>query len=102
MANPSVVTSGKTVDHVEASMARLRAILEDAAMRRRGPKETFEAFEKRVHEQLQAVEREILAEDLERADVDAEAVVMEGATYRRVLRAEETVHDGRRARAGSS
>ena len=80
----------RLVDQVEASIAKLRAILEDAGMRRRGPKETFEAFEKRVHEQLQAVEREILAEDLERADVDTDAVVVDGTTYRRVLRAEET------------
>jgi hypothetical protein len=33
-------------------------------MRRRGRKETFEAFEKRLHGQLQEVERELLSEDL--------------------------------------
>lgn len=71
-------------------MAKLRAILEDAGMRQRGPKETFETFEKRVHAQLQAVERELLAEDLGRADIDVEAIVVEGTGYRRVVRAEET------------
>jgi hypothetical protein len=57
-------------------------------MRRRQPKETFEAFEERLHGQLQEVERELLAEDLGRAD--AEGILIEGTTYRRVLRAEET------------
>jgi len=59
-------------------------------MRRRQPKETFEAFEARLHGQLQEVEREVLAEDLGRADVDAEGIVVEGTANRRVLRAEET------------
>jgi hypothetical protein len=72
------------------SLSKLRAILEDEGMRRRGPKETFEAFEGRLHRQLQEVERELLAEDLGRSDVDAEGIVVEGTAYRRVLRAEET------------
>jgi hypothetical protein len=91
MAKLSVVTGVRTNEKAAAvSVASLRAILEDEGMRRRKPKETFEGFEKRVHEQLQAVEREILAEDLERADVDAEGIVVQGTAYRRVLRAEET------------
>lgn len=72
------------------SLAKLRAILEDEGMRRRGPKETFEAFEGRLHRQLQEVERELLAEDLGRSDIDAEGILIEGTAYRRVLRAEET------------
>jgi hypothetical protein len=59
-------------------------------MRQRGPKETFAAFEKRLHDQMQDIERELLAEDLARADVDAEAVRVDGRAYRRVVRAEET------------
>ncbi|MDX2019016.1 MAG: hypothetical protein SF187_02150 [Deltaproteobacteria bacterium] len=59
-------------------------------MRRRKDGETFEDFEKRLHQQLQEVERELLAEDLSRADVDAAAIVVEGRTYRRVLRSAET------------
>jgi hypothetical protein len=59
-------------------------------MRRRGPNETFEAFERRLHAQLQDVEREVLGEDLARGDVDADAIVIGGTGYRRVLRAEET------------
>jgi len=72
------------------SVAKLRAILEDAGMRKKGPEETFETFEKRLHQQLQEVERDLLAEELERADVDADAIEVEGTGYRRVLRAAQT------------
>src|SRR5450631_2488431 len=65
------------------SVAKLRAIWEDAGMRKKGPDETFETFEKRLHEQLQEVERDLLAEELERADVDADAIAVEGIGYRR-------------------
>lgn len=83
--------AGTKASKAEAlSVAKLRAILEDERMRRRGPKETFEAFEERLHGQLQDVERELLGEDLARGDVDAEGVVIAGTTYRRVLRDEET------------
>ena len=71
-------------------MQLIRRILDDAGVRRRGPKETFEAFEVRLHQSMQAVERELLAEDLQRADVDAEAIVVHGTTLRRALRSEQT------------
>lgn len=75
---------------VPRSLQLLRRILDDAGVRRRGPKETFEAFEARLHSSLQEVERELLGEDLARADVDAEVIVVDGVTLRRVLRAEQT------------
>lgn len=71
-------------------MAKLRALLEDEGMRRRGTKETFEHFEERLHQELQEVERELLKEDLTRADVDVPMIEVRGTTFRRVLRAEET------------
>ena len=46
-------------------------------------------FEKALHAKLMGLEREIVKEELERADVDVPAIVMEGTVYRRVLRAEE-------------
>jgi hypothetical protein len=94
MANLSVIRGNEANSSSKKaeppSVEKLRAILEDRAMRQRGPKEPFEAFEKRLHGQLQEVERELLAEDLARADVDAPGVIIEGSAYRRVLRAEET------------
>jgi hypothetical protein len=61
-------------------VARLRAIVEDERMRRRQSDESFEAFEERLHKQLQDVEREILAEDLARADVDLPGIIVEGTS----------------------
>lgn len=93
MPNLNVISGCGTKSNKKAeplSVAKLRAILEDAGMRQRQPKETFEAFEERLHRQLQEVERELLGEDLGRADVDAEGIMVEGTGYRRVLRAEET------------
>jgi hypothetical protein len=93
MANLSMIRGLGTKSNKRAeplSLAKLRAILEDEGMRRRQPKETFQAFEERLHRQMQEAERELLAEDLGRVDVDAEGIMVEGTAYRRVLRAEET------------
>lgn len=54
------------------------------------PGDNFEELEKQLPKRVMEVEREVLAEELARADVDVEAIVVEGATFRRVLRAEET------------
>jgi len=72
------------------SLVKLRAILNDAGMRKKGPDESFANFEKRLHDQLQTVERDLVAEELERADVDATAIQVEGIGYRRVLRSKQT------------
>ncbi len=93
MTNLSVIRGmgAKSSKHAELlSVAKLRAILEDEGMRRRQSKESFQSFEERLHRQLQEVERELLAEDLGRADVDADGIMVEGTAYRRVLRGEET------------
>lgn len=50
----------------------------------------FEEFETQLHAQLQAVERELLTEELARYDVDRERVAVNGRVYRRSLRCEET------------
>lgn len=72
------------------SIAKLRRILEDEGMRKKGADESFAKFEERLHAQLQEVERDLLGEELERADVDAAAIEVEGTGYRRVLRASQT------------
>ena len=50
----------------------------------------MECFERELHEYVVAVEREGLAEELARLDVDLPAVTIEGELYRRVVRCEET------------
>ncbi|MGH8655128.1 MAG: hypothetical protein ACREYE_24485 [Gammaproteobacteria bacterium] len=50
----------------------------------------MESFERQLHAYFVAAEREVLAEELARFDVDLPAVRIEGQSYRRVLRCEET------------
>jgi hypothetical protein len=66
------------------SLVKVLRILEDAPIRQRLPKESFKDFERRLHSNLQEIERELLGEDLARADVDAEAICVHGTTFRRV------------------
>ena len=58
-----------------------------AERRKQGkPAADFGAFEASLHERVMSLERELLAEELARADVDAEAVEVHGVTYRRAVR----------------
>ena len=50
----------------------------------------MECFERELHEYVLEVERDVLAEELARLDVDLPAVTIEGEVYRQVVRCEET------------
>lgn len=50
----------------------------------------FAVFERELHSKIAEVEREILADELAKADVDEPSIVVEGTTYRRVLRSKQT------------
>jgi hypothetical protein len=50
----------------------------------------FNRFERELAERLREAGREALKEELRKADVDAEAVLIEGVQHRRVLRGTET------------
>jgi hypothetical protein len=50
----------------------------------------FNRFERELAERLREVGREALQEELRKADVDAEAILLEGTQHRRVLRGTET------------
>ena len=67
----------------------LEKLIED---RRRSeePLRDFGAFERDLHERVAEFEREVLAEELKRLDVDVPVVLLEGVPHRRVLRSEET------------
>ena len=67
----------------------------------------FERFEGEVHRLFAAAERAVLADELERLDVNQPEVTIEGRRYRRVLRASEygaadLVPRRRRAGSGSA
>lgn len=49
----------------------------------------FVEFERGLHARVMAFERELVADEMRTADIDVEAVKVEGTVYRRVLRAEE-------------
>ena len=74
---------------VESAFDRLQAFL---ARRRLSTEavDEMEGFERELHEYFVAAEREVLAEELARLDVDLPAVTVEGELYRRVVRCEET------------
>ena len=50
----------------------------------------FETFERELHEHMMAVERELIAEELSRYDVDVEEVAVVGRVYRQELTSTET------------
>ena len=54
-----------------------------------GPR-AFADFEKALHERMMEAERDIVATEMARLDVDAEAVVIAGQLHRRVLRQSQT------------
>lgn len=86
---PSSVTPLRHLGAEEA-LRRIHRFVEDWRVRTRDKPGSFADFEKDLHAKVMEFERELIAEDMARADVDVEAVVVEGATYRRVVRCEET------------
>ena len=74
----------------EEALARIRRFVEDWRMQTRDKRGSFADFERDLHTKVMEFEREVIAEDMARADVDVEAVVVEGDTYRRVVRCADT------------
>jgi hypothetical protein len=74
----------------EEALARVRRFLEDRRMRTEDKPGSFADFEKELHAKVMEFEREMIAAEMARADIDAGAIVVEGITYRRVVRCEET------------
>ncbi len=59
--------------------------------RRRQPlRADFEKFEREVHERVTEVERDLVGEELAKADIDRESLLIEGVLYRRGLRSTQT------------
>lgn len=50
----------------------------------------FEVFERELHQHMMALERELIAAELARYDIEAEAVEVEGTVYRYTLTSSET------------
>jgi hypothetical protein len=91
---PKIVSSSpssvrRALPGSEEALARIRRFLEDRRMTAKKT-EDFAEFEKDLHAKMMEFERELIAEEMARADIDVGAIVVEGVTYRRVVRCEET------------
>jgi hypothetical protein len=78
----------------EEALACIHRFLEDRRVPAKDKTESFADFEKELHAKVMEYEREMIAEEMARADIDAGAIVVEGATYRRVLRCEAMYFTG--------
>lgn len=84
------VPSARPRTRSDDALARLRQFLDKEGMSTgTGPKE-FAEFERKLHERVMEVEREVVGEALADADVDAPAVTIDGRLHRKVLRSSET------------
>lgn len=104
MAQPAHASQSRiTSETVSAPIATAISDLEEFALasrRKQGAVSDMLEFERTLHSKLMGLEREIVKEELERADIDVPAIVIEGTVYRRVLRRRRTTRR-RRARFGS-
>jgi hypothetical protein len=83
------VTALQPTPETESAMDKLSRFLEER--RKAGkPSSSFEQFEEELHRLVSEVECEAAGEELERHDIDAPLVEIEGEPHRRVLRCEET------------
>jgi hypothetical protein len=71
-------------------VAEIRAFVEAHRMEEKFAPGGFEEFETKLHEKMQALERDMIADVMAAADVDADAIEIEGKGYRRVLRSAQT------------
>ena len=73
-----------------ATLQRLEQFLQEWRAQSSEEMPNFETFEEQLHEQVMAVERELLAEELLRYDVNAPEIEVEQIPYRRALTSPET------------
>jgi len=81
----SVNSTPNSPDCPRSALDSLRDFM--ARRRKKGERVAdFGAFEAELHERVMGLERELLAEELARADVDAAAIEVEGVSYHRSVR----------------
>ncbi len=84
--NPQSLANFRALD---AARERVQAFI-DRRRAARAPVDDLEAVEREIHELVSELEREMVAEEVARFDVDVPAVVIDGVEHRRVLRCEQT------------
>jgi hypothetical protein len=71
-------------------LEKLREFLETHGMNGKTGPRAFADFERDLHARLMEVERDVIASEMKKLDVEDDAVVIEGKLHRRVLRAAQT------------
>jgi hypothetical protein len=74
----------------ENCLEKLRAFLETERVKKKVGPQAFADFEQKLQERMAELQRDIIAEEMARLDVDAEAVLIDGKTHRRILRQSQT------------
>jgi hypothetical protein len=87
---PSIASQAPRAPDATKALAGVQAFVKDHRMSWKEMPGGFAAFEKGLHERLQAYERDLIAEEMALADIDTEAIAVEGTVYRKVVRCEET------------
>ena len=82
------MTKTVRIETIEKALRGIRAFVDAHRMKERKPGVEFAEFERGLHAEVMKLERELVAEELARADVDTDVVVVGGVEHRRVLRAE--------------
>jgi len=94
MMKPSRVSAARAATSVPESapptLEKLREFVETHRMKEKMGPRAFADFEKELHERMMEAERDIVAAEMKRLDVDADAVVIAGKAHRRVLRQSQT------------
>jgi hypothetical protein len=83
---------------VASTLDALKAFLQGHRVARKFVPGEFEAFEKALHERVMGVERDLLRDEIAAADIDAEAIVVESKTVRRVQERTDLHDSGGRCR----
>jgi hypothetical protein len=71
-------------------LEKLREFMETHRMKAKMGPRSFADFERDLHARVMEVERDIVAAEMARHDIDADAVVIAGKVHRRVLRQSQT------------
>jgi len=78
------VATGDLKEVEPTPLEKLREFLETEGMRSKTSPRSFADFERELHERMMEAERDIVAGEMARLDVDADAVVIAGKVHRRV------------------
>lgn len=91
MTSQALAVRSKTATRVpeegrSSPLEKLREFLETGGMKSKTGRRSFADFERELHERMMAAERDIVANEMARLDIDAPAVTIAGKVHRRVLR----------------